>query len=134
MLRFVWLLSFCATLEHCSSKHVNQNELGFRWYCTAFTWSCPRFCYHCCLWSQTQCTRSTFSWYGVSFFWQYFYFSFESFYVCGNFLSHRTLAGSTIMLLTLAWGGSLFLGRCDLDRNGEAIELTGKGVNCREQV
>lgn len=38
------------------------------------------------------------------------------------------------MLLTLAWGGSLFLGRCDLDENGEAIEETGKGVNCRKQV
>lgn len=46
----------------------------------------------------------------------------------------RTLAGSTIMLLTLAWGGSLFLGRCDLDENGEAIEETGDGVNCRKQV
>ena len=46
----------------------------------------------------------------------------------------RTLAGSTIMLLTLAWGGSLFLGRCDLDDNGEAIEETGEGVNCRKQV
>lgn len=46
----------------------------------------------------------------------------------------RTLAGSTIMLLTLAWGGSLFLGRCDLDDNGEAIEETGEGVNCTKQV
>lgn len=46
----------------------------------------------------------------------------------------RTLAGSTIMLLTLAWGGSLFLGRCDLDESGEAIEETGEGVNCRKQV
>lgn len=44
-----------------------------------------------------------------------------------------TLAGSTIMLLTLAWGGSLFLGRCDLDEKGEAIEETGEGVNCRKQ-
>ena len=26
-----------------------------------------------------------------------------------------TLAGSTIMLLTVAWGGSLIAGRCDLD-------------------
>ena len=25
-----------------------------------------------------------------------------------------TLAGSTVMLLTIAWGGSLILGRCDL--------------------
>ena len=38
------------------------------------------------------------------------------------------------MLLTIAWGGSLFLGRCDLDSNGEAIEETGKGINCRKQV
>lgn len=31
-----------------------------------------------------------------------------------------TLAGSTIMLLTIAWGGSLILGRCDLvDSGGE---------------
>ena len=45
-----------------------------------------------------------------------------------------TLAGSTIMLLTLAWGGSVFLGRCDLDSNGEAIDETGSGVNCRQQV
>jgi hypothetical protein len=26
-----------------------------------------------------------------------------------------TLAGSTIMLLSIAWGGSLILGRCDLE-------------------
>ena len=26
-----------------------------------------------------------------------------------------TLAGSTVMLLTLAWGGSVLAGRCDLD-------------------
>ena len=38
------------------------------------------------------------------------------------------------MLLTLAWGGSLFLGRCDLDSNDEAIEETGEGVNCKRQV
>ncbi|XP_028418056.1 sodium/calcium exchanger NCL2-like isoform X2 [Dendronephthya gigantea] len=44
-----------------------------------------------------------------------------------------TLAGSTIMLLTLSWGGSLFIGRCDLDSNGEAIEGTGKGINCLKQ-
>ncbi|XP_028416415.1 sodium/calcium exchanger NCL2-like [Dendronephthya gigantea] len=44
-----------------------------------------------------------------------------------------TLAGSTIMLLTIAWGGSLFLGRCDLNSNGEAIEETGKGIKCRKQ-
>ena len=28
-----------------------------------------------------------------------------------------TLAGSSIMLLTAAWGGSLLAGRCDLDEN-----------------
>lgn len=49
-------------------------------------------------------------------------------------VSFSTLAGSTIMLLTIAWGGSLFLGRCDLDSNGEAIEETGEGINCRNQV
>lgn len=38
------------------------------------------------------------------------------------------------MLLTVAWGGSLFLGRCDLDDNGEAIDETGEGINCRKQV
>ncbi len=27
-----------------------------------------------------------------------------------------TLAGSTIMLLTVVWGGSLLAGRCNLDR------------------
>jgi hypothetical protein len=26
-----------------------------------------------------------------------------------------TLAGSTVMLLTIVWGGSVLLGRCDLD-------------------
>lgn len=26
-----------------------------------------------------------------------------------------TLAGSTVMLLTIAWGGSLLVGRCDLN-------------------
>ncbi|CAL5223152.1 g5620 [Coccomyxa viridis] len=39
-----------------------------------------------------------------------------------------TLAGSTIMLLTVAWGGSLIAGRCDLDDKGQAInkKLTHK--------
>ncbi|CAD7702344.1 unnamed protein product, partial [Ostreobium quekettii] len=27
-----------------------------------------------------------------------------------------TLAGSTVMLLTIAWGGSVLLGRCDLEK------------------
>lgn len=31
-----------------------------------------------------------------------------------------TLAGSTIMLLTVAWGGSLLAGRCDLDEKVSA--------------
>ena len=26
-----------------------------------------------------------------------------------------TLAGSTVMLLTIAWGGAIVVGRCDLD-------------------
>jgi len=33
-----------------------------------------------------------------------------------------TLCGSTIMLLTLAWGGSVYLGRCDFNRSGKAID------------
>ncbi|GAQ81729.1 Calcium-binding EF-hand family protein [Klebsormidium nitens] len=32
-----------------------------------------------------------------------------------------TLAGSTIMLCTIAWGGSLIAGRCDIGENGLAI-------------
>ena len=32
-----------------------------------------------------------------------------------------TLAGSTILLLTVVWGGSTYLGRCDLDGNNESI-------------
>jgi len=32
-----------------------------------------------------------------------------------------TLAGSTIMLCTIAWGGSLIVGRCDIGANGLAI-------------
>lgn len=35
-----------------------------------------------------------------------------------------TLAGSTVMLLTIAWGGSLILGRCDLSSRGTAINKT----------
>lgn len=36
-----------------------------------------------------------------------------------------TLAGSTVMLLTIAWGGSLWVGRCDLDAfTGRAIPKT----------
>lgn len=45
-----------------------------------------------------------------------------------------TLAGSTIMLLTAAWAGSVVIGRCDLDRNGEAIEGSGHGkFSCVKQ-
>ena len=33
-----------------------------------------------------------------------------------------TLAGSTIMLLSIAWGGSLWVGRCDFDSRGVAKE------------
>jgi len=38
-----------------------------------------------------------------------------------------TLAGSTVMLLTVAWAGSLLIGRCDLNDKEEAIEQTGAG-------
>ena len=34
------------------------------------------------------------------------------------------VAGSTVMLLTIAWGGSLWVGRCDLDTNGVAKNKT----------
>lgn len=33
-----------------------------------------------------------------------------------------TLAGSTIMLLTIAWSGAMALGRCDLNEFGEAVD------------
>ena len=35
-----------------------------------------------------------------------------------------TLAGSTLMLLSIAWGGSLAVGRCDLDARGQAKDRT----------
>jgi hypothetical protein len=35
-----------------------------------------------------------------------------------------TLAGSTVMLLTIAWSGSLWVGRCDLNERGLAIPKT----------
>lgn len=38
-----------------------------------------------------------------------------------------TLAGSTIMLLTLLYSSCLFVGRCDLDEDGKAIDGTLKG-------
>jgi len=47
----------------------------------------------------------------------------------------RTLAGSTIMLLTAAWAGSLAIGKCDLNAYGEAIEGSGYGkISCNKQV
>jgi hypothetical protein len=33
-----------------------------------------------------------------------------------------TLAGSTIMLLTIPWSISILLGRCDFDKEGNAID------------
>lgn len=33
-----------------------------------------------------------------------------------------TLAGSTIMLLTVPWAASTFIARCDLDSDGQAID------------
>lgn len=53
------------------------------------------------------------------------------------------LAGSTVMLLTVAWAGSLIAGRCDLTGpSGTAAELTltkpfdpvGTGVTTDEQT
>ncbi|KAK3232967.1 hypothetical protein CYMTET_56709 [Cymbomonas tetramitiformis] len=37
-----------------------------------------------------------------------------------------TLAGSTIMLLTIAWGGSLIVGRCDLEESGGVLVAKDK--------
>jgi len=53
-----------------------------------------------------------------------------------------TLAGSTIMLLTIAWTGGVFLGRCDISEKGEAIDSTltqrwnflNTGVTCDDDV
>eukprot|EP01125_Pyxidicula_operculata_P016307 TRINITY_DN5592_c0_g1_i2.p1 TRINITY_DN5592_c0_g1~~TRINITY_DN5592_c0_g1_i2.p1 ORF type:complete len:534 (+),score=118.79 TRINITY_DN5592_c0_g1_i2:18-1619(+) len=54
-----------------------------------------------------------------------------------------TLAGSTVMLLTIAWGGSVFLGRCDFSPSGKAIdktlthkwyEFTKTGVTCQSDI
>ena len=44
-----------------------------------------------------------------------------------------TLAGSTIMLLTIAWGGSLLCGRCDLNeqvRHSDTAHLPGTLPDC----
>lgn len=39
------------------------------------------------------------------------------------------------MLLTAAWAGSLAVGKCDLDANGEAIEGSAYGrISCNKQV
>ena len=39
------------------------------------------------------------------------------------------------MLLTIAWAGSLLIGRCELDHKGESIDGTGKGrLGCTDQV
>lgn len=38
--------------------------------------------------------------------------------------SAGTLAGSTILLLSLAWGCSVLLGRCDINRQGTAQDKT----------
>ena len=35
-----------------------------------------------------------------------------------------TLAGSTVMLLTIAWSASVVVGRCDLNANGESVDQT----------
>ncbi|KAJ7387751.1 Alpha/beta hydrolase domain-containing protein 11 [Desmophyllum pertusum] len=45
-----------------------------------------------------------------------------------------TLAGSTIMLLTAAWAGSVAIGKCDLNAYDEAIEGSGYGkISCNRQ-
>ena len=33
-----------------------------------------------------------------------------------------TVVGDTIMLLTFTWGGSVLLGRCDLDESSHAMD------------
>jgi len=40
-----------------------------------------------------------------------------------------TLAGSTVMLLTIAWSSSLVVSRCSLNKNGESIDGKGKGFS-----
>lgn len=52
-----------------------------------------------------------------------------------SLLTCRTLAGSTIMLLTITWAGSLLTGRCNLDENGVSIDGTGQGrIGLTDQV
>ena len=39
------------------------------------------------------------------------------------------------MLLTAAWAGSVVIGKCDLNSQGEAIDNTGYGkIRCNQQV
>ncbi|XP_057312631.1 uncharacterized protein LOC130654118 [Hydractinia symbiolongicarpus] len=38
-----------------------------------------------------------------------------------------TLAGSTVMLLTVAWSASLFIGKCNLNNQGVSVDGSGKG-------
>jgi Ca2+/Na+ antiporter len=55
-----------------------------------------------------------------------------------------TLAGSTIMLLTVAWSASVVVGRCNLGANGTAIDktltsshkfsVTKTGVTCEDDI
>ena len=55
--------------------------------------------------------------------------------IASSFDVYRTLAGSTIMLLTAAWAGSLAIGKCDLNAYDEAIEGSGYGkISCKRQV
>lgn len=55
-----------------------------------------------------------------------------------------TLAGSTIMLLTIAWSASVYVGRCNLGKDGKAIDktltdshkrsITETGVTCDDDL
>eukprot|EP01028_Stygiella_incarcerata_P005437 TRINITY_DN229_c0_g1_i1.p1 TRINITY_DN229_c0_g1~~TRINITY_DN229_c0_g1_i1.p1 ORF type:complete len:483 (-),score=146.66 TRINITY_DN229_c0_g1_i1:235-1683(-) len=53
-----------------------------------------------------------------------------------------TLAGSTVMLLTLSWAASMLVARCDLDENGRSIDgtftkkksWTGTGVTVADET
>ena len=39
------------------------------------------------------------------------------------------------MMLTVAWAGSLLIGRCELDDNGESVDGTGQGkISLTKQV
>lgn len=49
------------------------------------------------------------------------------------FVLCRILVGSIIMLLIVAWVGSLAVGKCDFDVNGEVIEGSGYGkISCNK--